>query len=468
MTAIGWLRRDLRLSDHPALAKATQEAVRVLPVFVFDTRILDALPGRSDRRVTFIHRCLAEVDSGLRQHGSKLHVLHGDPAEAIPRFAEEIGADLVVAARDYEPYAKSRDAAVANALALSGRRLETVKDHLIFEPGEVLSQASEPFRVYTPFAKAWKARFAADLLAAVDCDRTRLSRTDGYDLEDLSHYGFSNTDTWLVPGESAAAERLASFSERVGAYERDRDLPAAGATSHLSVDLRFGSLSVRKAFALAAEGSSEGAQKWMSELIWREFYAHILGHFPHVVASAFQPQYDGIRWPGSASHFEAWKAGQTGYPLVDAAMRHFAKTGWMHNRLRMVVASFLVKDLLIDWKHGEKFFADHLLDYELASNNGGWQWAASTGCDPQPYFRIFNPVLQSRKFDPDGAFIRANCPELAGFDDNLVHWPHDASEFDQLEAGCRVGFDYPQPIVDHAVQKQVAVRLFEEARLAKR
>lgn len=464
MTAICWLRRDLRVDDHPALARATASADRVLPVFVFDTNILDRLPDRADRRVSFIHRSLYELDARLRSLGSKLHVLRGDPVAEIPKFAASAGAKLVIAARDYEPYAITRDAQTSRALQEGGSTLETVKDHILCEKDEVRTQSGEPFRVYTPFAKAWRARFDAGLLEPAGFDPKNLSKLDGHDLAALQEYGFTPVETWLEAGEAAANNRLTTFAAKLGSYGQARDFPAEDATSRLSVDLRFGTISVRRAFALALQDRSPGAEKWFSELIWREFYSHILANFPYVVDGAFQQQYDAIRWPGLPSHFEAWKAGQTGYPLVDAAMRLFNRTGWMHNRLRMVVASFLVKDLLIDWRWGERYFADNLLDYELASNNGGWQWAASTGCDPQPYFRIFNPVLQSRKFDPAGAFIRANCPELAEFEDRLIHWPHDATDFEQLAARCRLGSDYPEPIVDHAVQRQIAVQLFEQAR----
>jgi len=463
-TAVSWLRRDLRLDDHPALAKACDVAERVLPVFVFDTQILRNLSNQADYRVSFIYRSLLELDSRLKQLGSKLHVLYGDPVQVIPRFADKVGASVVVTARDYEPYAFTRDAAVAAELETAGKSMVTVKDHVILEAGEVLSASGSPFRVYTPFARAWQEKFDSGLLRPYTFEPDVLARTEGNDLGNLTDYGFQSAEPWLAPGEVAAQQRLTEFRRRIQDYAIERDIPSADATSHLSVDLRFGTISVRRAFAMALENSSNGAAKWYSELVWREFYSHILVHFPHVVTSSFQPQYDSISWPGLPANFDAWKAGQTGYPLVDAAMRHFAATGWMHNRLRMVVASFLVKDLLLDWRLGESYFAERLLDFELASNNGGWQWAASTGCDPQPYFRIFNPVLQSRKFDPDGAYIREHCPELRGYDNLQIHWPHDASEFDQIAAGCRLGSDYPSPIIDHSVQRQIAVRLFEDAR----
>jgi deoxyribodipyrimidine photo-lyase len=261
--------------------------------------------------------------------------------------------------------------------------------------------------------------------------------------------------------------RLRAFLSHIHDYDRRRDFPAdPSGTSGLSVHLRFGTISIRALVREAQKRPSKGAATWWSELIWREFYQMILACFPHVVKGSFRPEYDSIRWPGTKAHFERWCAGQTGYPLVDAAMRHFNRTGWMHNRLRMIVAAFLVKDLLVDWRRGEAYFARHLLDFDLAANNGGWQWSASTGCDAQPYFRIFNPVTQSRRFDPEGAFIRTVIPELAGFSARDIHWPAGAPQARQAEAGCRVGKDYPAPIVDHAIQRRLAIELFSAARTA--
>jgi deoxyribodipyrimidine photo-lyase len=244
-------------------------------------------------------------------------------------------------------------------------------------------------------------------------------------------------------------------------YNETRDFPALDATSGLSVHLRFGTVSVRECFRKAIDRNSEGARTWISELIWREFYQMILDRFPHVKREAFKREYNDLQWEGTEAQFAAWREGRTGYPLVDAAMRHFNRTGWMHNRLRMVVAMFLTKDLLVDWRKGERYFARYLLDYDAAANNGGWQWCASTGVDAQPYFRVFNPILQSKKFDPDGAFIREHVPELRGFSNARIHWPVDASPVEQADAGCIIGTDYPAPIVEHAAQKEKAVAMFQ-------
>lgn len=445
---ICWIRRDLRAHDHAALAAATARYDEVVVAFVFDRVILDALEDRDDRRVTFIVESLREVDSELRGHGSRLVVLEGDPVERIPDFVRQIQADGVIAARDGDPYAIARDGKVRATLQAMGADFRTVKDVTVFEKGEVLSDESRPLRVYSPFARAWRKRFVADRDAAVhEPDFSKLIDVSSpCDLESAPA-GFVNSQLWLRPGSSGGQERLASMRSKLDGYGAKRDFPAADATSALSVDLRFGTVSIRECVRLALESSSPGADKWLAELIWREFYQDILSNFPSVVSTTFQPQYAEMRYPGDPEHFEAWKEGRTGYPIVDAAMRCLNATGWMHNRLRMVAASFLTKDLLIDYRWGEAYFARQLLDFDLASNNGGWQWAASVGADPQPYFRIFNPYLQSRKFDPEGTFIRRWLPEIAHLGADDIHEP-----------GVLRG-DYPAPIVDHATQRDRAIQL---------
>lgn len=473
-----WIRRDLRLSDHTALAEATR-AGSVAVVFVFDTLILDPLQDEDDRRLTFIFDSLAELDARLRNEGSRLIVLHGDPCRLIPMLAEKVDAKRVVAGRDYEPYARERDAAIARLLAESGRELILVRDQVVFEDRELLNQSGDVFRVYTPFMKAWRAAVTADRLAAQtpnlaalapanDIDRAMAGFTgpQGGDRSSFAdplgrlpasvgEIGFSRADLWLAPGESGAQSRLQNFMGCIDRYAHQRDLPAEpDATSGLSVHFRFGTLSIREAIRLAEQRPGRGSEKWVNELIWREFYQMLLATHPYVVDEPFRPEFAGIDWPGENEHFAAWAEGRTGYPIVDAAMRCLNATGWMHNRLRMVAASFLVKDLLVDYRRGEAFFARRLLDFDLASNNGGWQWTASTGADAQPYFRIFNPVLQSRKFDPQGTFIRQWCPELAELSPEEIHWPHGSLFLDS----------YPAPIVDHATQKTRVLELLESAR----
>ncbi len=464
--ALCWIRRDLRLRDHRPLAQACAQADEVAVVFVFDTTILDYLEDRDDRRVTFIHQSLTELHQKLQTQGSGLIVLHGDPAELVPKLADDLKAEVVFAGRDYDPAATRRDLAVAKALESTGRELRLFKDQVVFEAGEVLSRSGQPFKVFTPYAKSWRGRLdpprdlqehSADLSALMSMEAWKRD----WSLESL---GFTPGELWLEAGESAAAKRLADFSDRIDGYAEDRDYPAKEASSGLSVHLRFGTISVRECVRCAF--SREGLDgKWLSELIWREFYQDLLAHHPHVVAETFQEVYRELDYPGAEEHWEAWCAGQTGYPIVDAAIRCLVQTGWMHNRLRMIVASFLTKDLLIDYRRGEAFFARHLLDFDLASNNGGWQWAAGTGADAQPYFRIFNPSLQSRKYDPSGEFIRRWLPELEEIKGDGIHWPHGLSTFELLEAGIELGRTYPHPIVDHDRQRKLAIQLLESARM---
>lgn len=460
--ALCWVRRDLRLSDHAALAAATAEAAEVAIVFVFDRNILDALEDRDDRRVTFIHQAIREMDTKLRARGAAMIVRHGDPMVEIPALAAELEADAVFTARDYEPYAQQRDKGVAERLQERGVAFRTVKDSVVKEAGEVLSQAGTPIRVYSPYARAWRKSFEAARDAADHApDLSRLmpdpsSHSHPWEMADL---GFTESDPWLQAGEDAARRRLDAFESKLADYGENRNFPAMDSTSALSVHFRFGTISIREAVRRALQHDSAGADKWLAELIWRDFYQDILANFPHVVELPFQAQYGKLVYPGHDEHFEAWCAGQTGYPIIDAAMRCLNATGWMHNRLRMVVASFLTKDLLVDYRKGEAYFARKLLDFDLASNNGGWQWAASTGCDPQPYFRIFNPVLQSERYDAEGAFIRQWVPELSELTGPALHAPWNANAFDLAAAGVTLGKDYPHPIVDHAVQKERAVEL---------
>lgn len=461
--AICWIRRDLRLADHAALAEATSRADEVAVVFVFDRVILDALEDRDDRRVTFIHRSLEELDRRLRKLGSHLIVRHGDPVEEIPQVAGEFGAESVFAGKDNDPYAILRDAEVNRRLSTQGAPLHLVRDITVFEPHELRTLAGTPFTVFTPYMKAWRKAFDPVRVEALTPKLDRLAGSDRMPPSaewGLGAIGFESNSLWLEAGESGAERALTAFVPKLKDYGDSRNFPAMAGTSGLSVHLRFGTVSIRECVRAALADASEGAETWLNELIWREFYQMILAEFPHVVDRAFKAEYAAIDWPGADEHFEAWRDGRTGFPIVDAAMRCLNATGWMHNRLRMIVASFLVKDLLIDWRRGEAYFARKLLDFELASNNGGWQWSASTGCDAQPYFRIFNPWLQSAKFDPEGEFIRLWCPELSGFANAHIHDPSQTSEFDQLAAGCRIGSDYPAPIVDHGRQKSLALSLF--------
>jgi deoxyribodipyrimidine photo-lyase len=458
--ALVWFRRDLRIDDHAALAAATRRADRVWCAFVFDPDILAPLADRDDRRVDFIHRSAHELDAALRAHGGGLIVVHERPLSAIPRLARTLEVDEVHCGRDYEPFAAARDAAVERALREDGRSLHLHKDQVVFECEEVLTGAGKPFSVYTPYRNAWRKRLAPGDLAPhpVLLEGRLAPPPAGTTMPTLDSIGFraSALDAIGVrAGIEGGRERFAEFKERLGAYREARDYPAVRGPSYLSVHLRFGTVSVRTLARHARHveqhdpGQAQGAATWLDELIWREFYFQVLHHHPHVVGHAFRPEYDRIRWADDDAAFAAWCEGRTGYPLVDAAIAQILKTGYMHNRLRMVVASFLVKDLGIDWRRGEAWFARHLIDFDLAANNGGWQWAASTGCDAQPWFRIFNPVTQSRRFDPRGRFIRRYLPQLANLDDAAIHAPWLASADTLARAGIRIGLEYPAPIVDH-------------------
>jgi deoxyribodipyrimidine photo-lyase len=454
--ALCWIRRDLRLTDNRALCEATESADAVAVVFIFDPEILDPL-DRDDTRVNFIHQSLREIDEKLKQQGSQLLVRHGNPAELIPQLARELMADEVFTAHDLEPGALKRDRSVREALLAQGTQFKTCKDHLVRQKTEVLSQSGTPFKVYTPYSKAWKAALipAKDLAEYTPDLRKVLPVSELASLLrpwSIEEIGFVAKQPWLAAGETAAKARLATFLPKIDAYGEMRDFPAAEATSYLSVDLRFGTISNRELFRQAYAKTSKGAEKWLNELIWREFYADVLANFPHVVEGTFNSTYQDLDWPGTDEMFEIWKAGQTGYPIVDAAMRCFAETGWMHNRLRMIVASFLTKDLLVDYRKGEAYFASKLLDFELASNNGCWQWAASVGVDAQPYFRIFNPYLQSVKFDAEGTFIREWVPELRGISGD-IHKPSPE---------VRAKASYVPEVVDHMVQKELAIKLLSK------
>ena len=462
-----WFRRDLRLDDHAALHRALRHAChQVWCAFIFDTTILDALP-RADRRVEFIQHSVAELDRLLRARGGGLLVRHGDPRVEIPALARALQVQAVHVNRDYEPAAVARDAKVRGALAEAGISFLSWKDQVIFEHDEVMTASGTPFSVFTPYKNAWLKKLDPFYLKSYPIERhaqrlaavpTALNRG----MPSLSDLDFLPTDmaTRLHPGASGGEHLLLDFLERIDRYEDTRNFPAVKGPSYLSVHQRFGTVSIRQLARLAHErmtSGSRGAEVWLSELIWRDFYHQILHHHPHVATQAFKPEYDRIRWEHGKHAdelFKAWCEGRTGYPLVDAAMHQLNQTGYMHNRLRMVVASFLTKDLGLDWRRGEAYFALHLNDFDLAANNGGWQWAASSGCDAQPYFRIFNPVSQSEKFDAQGRFIRRYLPQLAALPDEAIHAPWLARPMDLAAAGVTLGKDYPLPVVDHAAARE--------------
>ena len=467
--ALVWLRRDLRCDDHSALYHALRRFPRVYCAFVFDTDILDALPTRCDRRVEFIHASVLELHQRLQQlawehgvPGGGLIVRHGPAVPCIVQLAQELGVQEVLTNRDYEPAAIARDQQAAQALHAAGIAFSDYKDQVLLEKNEVLTQQGQPYSVFTPYKRAWLQKLDAFQRTPYPVQRYAQhlaalpSPSPSPPLPTLEALGFTPTNlpTLALPtGMSGAQQLLQDFLPRLHAYHEARDFPGRKGVSYLSVHLRFGTISIRQLAALAAQQAAtgcQGAQTWLAELAWRDFYFMILYHHPQVVTHAFKPEYDDVPWDEAPDLWQAWCAARTGYPLVDAAMRQLLQTGYMHNRLRMVVASFLTKHLGIDWRRGERFFAQHLNDYDLAANNGGWQWAASTGCDAQPYFRIFNPILQSQKFDPQGRFIRRYLPELARVPDKHLHFPAAMKPTELAACGLRLGVDYPQPIVEHA------------------
>ena len=470
-SALVWFRRDLRAHDHAALYHALRAAEQVWCVFVFDTDILDPLP-RADRRVEFIQASLVDLDASLRQLGGesvRLLVRQGAALPEIVRLAGELGVQAVYANHDDEPDALARDAAVQRALADAGVAMHTSKDHVVFERSEVMTQGGTPYTVFTPYKNAWLKKLDPFFVQAYPVERHAQALAApppgiGHAMPSLAELGFERTnlaDLKMPTGSHGGQVLLRDFLTRIDAYQDARDFPAVKGPSYLSVHLRFGTVSIRQLAAAGREragtAAKSGAAVWLSELIWRDFYHQILHHHPHVVGASFRPEYDKIAWeqgPEADAHFAAWCEGRTGYPLVDAAMAQINSSGYMHNRLRMVVASFLTKDLGILWQRGEGYFARQLNDFDLAANNGGWQWAASTGCDAQPWFRIFNPLSQSRKFDPQGRFIRLYLPQLARLSDDDIHAPWLAAPAALAEAGVTLGRDYPPPIVDHDAARQ--------------
>ncbi|OWQ87726.1 deoxyribodipyrimidine photolyase [Roseateles aquatilis] len=481
-TALVWFRRDLRADDHAALHRALTRHRRVFCAFVLDTAILDALP-RADRRVEFILDALRVLDAdlGALAPGAGLIVRHGVARDEIPALAAALGAGALYFNRDDEPDALRRDAAVGEALLARGLQIESFKDHVVFERSEVLTGARQPYGVFTPYKNAWLKAVTPFFLSSYPIEKHAAhlaalpdgTPPAGQRVPSLGDIGFEPAGlSAALTGGSAGAQRLfAEFLDRMARYADTRDFPAIKGPSYLSTHLRFGTISIRQ---LAREAwrrghgghddrdgpAGEGARTWLSELIWRDFYHQVLHHHPRVVERAFRPEYDRIRWaegPDADADFEAWCQGRTGYPLVDAAMHQINETGYMHNRLRMVTASFLIKDLGIDWRRGEAYFARQLLDFDLAANNGGWQWAASSGCDAQPYFRIFNPVSQSEKFDPDGKFIKRYLPQLAKLPPKLIHAPWLAKPAELAACGVMLGRDYPAPIVRHETARMATM-----------
>jgi deoxyribodipyrimidine photo-lyase len=467
-TAIWWIRRDLRLGDNQALAAALKHADEVVPLFVLDPTLL-ASPYVGSKRTAFLLEGLRSLDSDLRALGSRLILRQGDPWTELSAVRAETGAEAIFAEEDVSPYARRRDARVAEDLPL-----HLVYGLTVYPVDAVLKSDGTPYRVFTPFSRAWKAlppSQAGEILPGLG----RVLSPTGLESQTIPTQPSLYSNAPFSPGEAQALRRLNAFlggdTPPVYGYAEGRNQLDKAGTSGLSPYLRFGMISARQvhAAALAAidaapgDQARKGAEAWLNELIWREFYLAILYNFPRVRRDNFRAGYDRIQWANDEHAFLAWCEGRTGYPVVDAAMRQLAQNGWMHNRARMIVASFLVKDLLIDWRWGERWFMQHLVDGDPAANNGGWQWTAGTGTDAAPYFRIFNPVSQGRKYDPRGAFVRRWVPELARVPDQFIHQPWTMPLEEQEKAGCRIGQVYPAPIVDHAWARQRTLDAFAQA-----
>jgi deoxyribodipyrimidine photo-lyase len=426
--ALFWFRRDLRITDNTGLFEALKNNKAVLPVFIFDKDILNKLPDTVDRRVEFIHQHITYLVQELNKSGHSFYIGHGKPVEIFKKIINEFKITAVYTNHDYEPYAQARDAAVSALLKKHSIPFYTFKDQVIFEKSEITKSDGSPYTIFTPYSKVWKQRLSKESVTSSPSEQWINHFYAGKEMPvpTLEAIGFKKS------GQSYAPPVVNKSIIRQ--YHETRNLPAIEGTTHLSVHLRFGTISIRSLVKTALELN----EQWLNELIWREFFMMILYHYPYVVEGSFKKKYDQIPWRNDEAEFSRWCTGTTGYPIVDAGMRELNETGFMHNRVRMIVASFLTKHLLIDWRWGEAYFANKLLDYELSSNNGNWQWAAGCGCDAAPYFRIFNPSEQVKRFDPDHKYIKK--------------WVKD---LDTL--------DYPAPIVDHKFARERVLRVFKTA-----
>ncbi len=458
-----WMRRGLRVQDHAPLWHAIHDAEEVVPVVCLqdDDRYRKATPRR-----TFLRGALKDLDANLRRSGSRLFVRRGSPEEEIPAAALAHKADAVYATSVYDAPTRERDGRIGALLKRQGSHWVTLKDTVLFEANEVLAASGSPYRVFTPYRNAWLDR-CAEVTPSFPIVRSIASpspKPGDCALDRIPGFGSPAEPC----GESAARRRLKEFVEcGLDTYSQTRDLPGIDGTSKMSAHLANGTISIRTIYHAVRErgdsalkGERKSIEVFINELIWREFYYQILANFPFVVEGAFREEFRSLRWSENAEHFAAWSEGRTGYPIVDAAMRQLRSEGWMHNRARMIVASFLTKDLHINWQRGEEYFFDHLIDADIASNNGGWQWTAGTGTDASPWFRIFNPILQGEKFDPDGAYVRRYVPELSGLPSKAIHQPWVLSPTEQKAAGRTLGVEYPGRIVRHEEERLVTLGLY--------
>lgn len=453
-TNLFWFRRDLRINDNHGLKKALLSG-RTICCFVWDVNILNNLDSQNPR-IAYIEKSLLQLKETLQKYGSDLIICNGEIFGELSKLARQYKISSLYFNEDYEPLAIKRDMQVIKGFKDMQIASYYYKDHVIFHKTEILNKENKPYNVFSAYKKAWLNRLC-NLDYQEQSTQPHLDNLYKLNAQEVYYQPTQNGFTArlaIAAGEDAAIQRFQKFIYNIDRYDVTRNYPNLDSTSYLGVDLRFGTISIRQLVRFALDRKTDGSEIWLSELIWRDFFSQILYNYPHVVDSAFNRRYTTIKYCNNLELFDKWCNGQTGYPIVDAAMRQLNQTGFMHNRLRMICASFLCKDLLIDWRWGEQYFAKKLLDYDLASNNGNWQWCASTGCDAQPYFRVFNPYLQSKKFDENGDFIRKYIPELSHLDNKQIHMP-TIDIFSNL--------NYPLPIVDHKLQSQKAIAMFKHA-----
>jgi deoxyribodipyrimidine photo-lyase len=465
--ALCWLRRDLRLSDQRALAHACQNHDEVQLCFIFDSQILAKISDHTDQRISFIHQGLLEIEKEISsKYKASLHIEYGDPVQIIPELCKKFKVSSLYLNADYDPYSKIRDQKVKISVESMGLKFYSYKDHVIFEKHEVLTQGSDYYKVFTPYKNQWRQEATKNPQSHADF-KPHLEKLSPYqnthsliNSDWFKKINFEEVKPIMAGGEKEARKRFQNFKKKMDAYHKDRDFPYLEGTSNLSAYLRFGMISTRELVRYYLENTSEGAKSWLNEIIWRDFYHMILDAFPHVAKKSFKEKYDGIKWPGDQKLFKAWCEGRTGVPIVDAAMRELNQTGMMPNRLRMVVGSYLCKILLVSWQKGEAYFRDKLFDYDLAANNGGWQWCSSTGCDAAPYFRIFNPYTQSKKFDPEAKYIKKWLPELSALPSKVIHDLKSLDANGEKKLDFFLDKDYPSPIVDYEQKRKECLALF--------
>ncbi len=423
-----WFRRDLRLQDNAGLYYALRENENILPIFIFDKNILDQLEDKNDRRVDFIHQAICNINEELISFGSTLNVFYSTPEEVFKKLIKDHSIKNVYTNHDYEPYANERDKEIKQLLKKNNIEFKTYKDQCVFEKDEVIKDDGKPYTVFTPYANKWKKTLKPFYYKAYLTKKyfKNFAKLKAEEIPSLQKIGFKKTDIILN-------KKITADKELLQKYKQQRDFPAIAGTSRLSIYLRFGIVSIRS----LVEKSLPLSETWLNELIWRDFYMMILHHFPHAAFNAFKKQYDAIPWKNDETQFKKWCEGKTGFPIVDAGMRELNTTGFMHNRVRMIVSSFLIKDLLIDWRWGEAYFAQKLNDFDMSANNGGWQWAAGSGCDAAPYFRVFNPTEQQKKFDPNFEYIKKWVPEFGTS-------------------------KYVEPMVDHAKARSTVIALYKK------